>query len=284
MNSKYSLGGAKEDIRKVMTIVGAVLLFWFLSLALAQANSPGGGGGGIGEPPPPPREEVGGGEQGGGGNTDEPPPTGEEIVGGTPGGGGGIPDDVVADIVAPEVLAYMVAPTVFFANGAQGTVITAKLSEVTDVVLTIINDDDEQVFTDSWQGVEGFELFWKGLDENNRPLPDGDYALFLTLSDAVGNIATVELDTVTIVSVRGLISDAYHQLQSENDRSLRKVVIMLQSIQKDSYWHDTNTLSLRGARSVEARLVNALRFLDTTEFTDVAANLTVAREHISLTQ
>jgi hypothetical protein len=282
MNSINRSGEMKHGLcQAVGTLVIAVVFLFFVPTA-AQASSPGGGGGGIGEPPPPPREEVGGGEQGGGGNTDEPPPAGEEISGGTPGAGGEIPDDVVADVDAPGVLAYTVAPTVFFANGAQSTVITVQLSEVANVVLAITNNVAEQVFTETWEEVEEFELFWNGLDENNSPLPDGEYALSLTLSDAAGNTATVELGTVTIVSVRGLITDAYAQLQAQNDRSVRSTLSMLRTILNDRYWFDSNTLSTKGARSVTARLENAIRFLEKTEYMTATSQLKMGRENVAI--
>ncbi len=242
----------------------------------AGASSPGGGDA-IGDPPPPPNEEVGGGGSDGGDGIGEPPPGSDGDVGGGGSDGGELIEE---DTVDPSLLELTVSPRVFFANGLQGSLISASLSETATVRLVISNNTSEPVFLKTWESVNAFEVFWQALDEDEKSLPDGQYILTVTLTDEAANEAEVPLGIITVVSVRQLIAAAYEELLLADEPKVHSTLNLLRTVLAERYWFDANTLVMKHARSVEARLDNAVRLLGKTEYTEITEQVRLARENV----
>jgi len=259
------------------------LCFALFSVPVVYANSPGGGGG-IGDPPPPSDGEQGGGSAGGGeggvgegDDTDTNPPT---SGGGASGGGGEINDEPPPDTTAPTIIEALIAPVMFFADGVQTVTITSTTSEEANIELWITNIEDEPVFEETWEEVESFNVRWNGLTGENIPLPNGTYTVWVTLTDEAGNTQTIELGSVTIISVRGLLEEAYAELTSADDRSTTNERQMLRTVLFDHNWVDQNTLSPRSVQSVTRRLDNAIKFLEQGTYEEVFDKVLTARAYV----
>ena len=61
----------------------------------------------------------------------------------------------------------------------------------------ILDDEGETVLSTSWSG-RPEELVWDGRDEAGNRVPDGEYRYVLSSSDAAGNSATFEIETIRI--------------------------------------------------------------------------------------